>query len=143
MRNLERFYANRRIDFVLNRLSFYSAVYSVGLTLFLTGCTTKKSADLKARESFLAGQQQAMAQWQQQAAGNSIQVTGEVRNGAVEWRDGLTLSQAIVEAEYDSPRDPREILVIRFGQVITVKPRDLLSGRDVVLQPGDRIEIRR
>lgn len=114
----------------------------LGSILLVTGCTTKRRADLKAQEAYLAGQQRAMAQ-QQLPAGNIIQIVGDVKRSVLEWSDGLTISQAIVEAEYQNARQPLAILVYRRGQILSVNPSDLLRGRDLVLEPGDRIELQR
>jgi hypothetical protein len=110
--------------------------------LFATGCITKSAADKRAHDAFLAGQQQTI-QIQAAPTGDNIQVMGNVKNSTVEWVDGMSLSQAIVAAEYQDDRDPIEILIFRRGQVINVNPKDLLRGRDHLLEPGDRIQLRR
>lgn len=107
----------------------------------LGGCTTKGRARAQAQEAYIAGQQQAMAQWQLLQPGNAITVVGDVRQSTVEWSEGLSLAQAILQAEYQGARDPREIVIIRRGQRIPVNVRQLLRGHDHLLEPGDRIEI--
>ncbi len=89
----------------------------------------------------MAGQQQAIQA--QQSLGQNVQIIGNVRNSTVEWFEGMSLSQAIVAAEYQETRDPREILIFRRGQVINVNPKELLRGRDHLLEAGDRIELHR
>lgn len=113
------------------------------VVLALAGCTTKSKAKLQAREAYVAGQQRALNQMQEQRQGaTGIQVNGDVKNTFLPWQDDLTLSQAIVLAEYLGHRDPVEILVTRQGQTFSIKAKDLLHGRDEALQIGDRIEIR-
>lgn len=111
------------------------------LALVLAGCTTKSAAQREAQAAFLAGQQQSVQG--QPTSGQNVQVIGNVKNHSVEWTDGLSLSQALVAAEWQEERDPLDIFIFRRGQMIAVKPRDLLLGRDHLLEPGDRIEVRR
>jgi hypothetical protein len=114
---------------------------AVLLTLFLlAGCTTKSKANARAREAFLAGQQQGIAQVNE-ARRINIRFVGPVRHPEVRWEDGLTLIQAIAAAEYTDARDPRIILIIRQSERVAVSPRELLAGRDVPLAPGDTVEI--
>jgi hypothetical protein len=128
----------------LDFLKWPAVTIAVSLGVMLnTGCTTKKGAELKAREAYVAGQQQAMSQGQQQAVGNTIRINGDVKTPVLEWTQGFMLSEALVEAEYQNRRDPLAIVIFRQGQVINVNPRELLRGRDVPLQPGDRIDIQR
>ena len=117
-----------------------TSVLFVALAMAVAGCTTKSSARRDAQAAFVAGQQQAM---QTQSNGNTIQFIGDVKNPTVQWIDGMSLSQAIVAAEYQSERDPLNIVIFRRGQPIAVNPKDLLKGRDYLLEPGDRIELRR
>jgi hypothetical protein len=64
-----------------------------------------------------------------------------VQNPEVAWTNGLTLAQAIIEANYTGSGNPREIILTRQGQTSRIVPRDLLHGHDVPLQPGDTITI--
>ncbi len=107
----------------------------------IAGCVSKKESRFKAREAYVAGQQQAMQQLQRQNNPN-IQVNGAVKNSLVPWVEGLTLAQAIAQAVYTERRDPREIFILRKGEAILINPKDLLRGKDEPLQQGDRIEIR-
>lgn len=108
---------------------------------WVAGCTTKSKAQLREREAFVAGQQQAIAQWQVQQSPDIV-ITGKVNKSMVPWVEGMTVSQAILEAEYIGKRDPREIVILRRGQFIPVNVRNLLKGHDHYLEAGDRIEIR-
>ncbi len=73
----------------------------------------------------------------------SVVVIGPVQNPEVTWTNGLTLAQAIIEANYTGSGNPRKIILTRQGQATRVDPRDLLHGHDVPLQPGDNITIQR
>lgn len=105
-----------------------------------SGCTTKSNANTRAREAFLAGQRQGIAQVDE-ARRINIRVIGPVRYPEVRWEDGLTLLKAIAAADYTDARDPRVIVIIRQSERVPVSPRDLLAGKDVPLAPGDTVEI--
>jgi len=105
-----------------------------------SGCTTKNKAKIQSQQAFIAGQQQVMSQLQRPI--NQIEIIGEVRNRTMMWSEGLTVSQAIVAAEYRGFRDPREISIERRGQMISINPKALLQGEDELLEPGDRIILR-
>jgi molybdopterin converting factor small subunit len=108
----------------------------------LAGCVTKAQAQAQARAAYLAGQQEALMRLQQtQAQGPSVRINGPVRNPVVPWTPGLTLSQAIMAADYQAAGDPTEILVVRNSRASRVNVRSLLSGQDVPLQPGDVVQI--
>lgn len=111
--------------------------------LAAAGCVTKKKEQLAARQAFIAGQQQAMqaaAQARQQPQGPVVYVQGPVRNPVVEWKEGLTLSQAIVAAEYTAFMNPLVIRVLRNGQVAgEFKGIDLLRHQDMDLEAGDTV----
>lgn len=114
------------------------AVFAVVMVL-TSGCETKSKARLQQQTAYMAGQQQAMTQAQ---AGKTVRITGEVQNSTIPWTETLTLSQAIVDADYRGLRDPRRIVVRRFNQPpITIAPRQLLQGEDMPLQPGDVVQI--
>jgi len=115
---------------------------AVSLALLAGGCVTKSQADAQAHMAYLAGQQAALMQMQQQAArGPSVTVLGPVQNPIVKWKDGLTLGQAIVAAVYTAPTDPRNILIQRSGQQILFDPKRLLRGEDFPLQAGDIVQL--
>lgn len=117
------------------------ALLLTSLSLLASGCTTKTKAELQAQRAFNAGQQQAIAQLQQQSPTN-IQVMGDVQNNNLAWTEGLTLAQAIVSAGYRGLREPQEIFIYRGGQAIAIEPKALLRGEDELLEPGDRIILR-
>ena len=115
-------------------------------SLALAGCVTKSQADAQARMAFLEGQNQALMRLQENkrspgGSGPGVTLIGPVRNLAVPWRTGLTLTQAIVSGEYTGTGDPSAIVIHRNGQDIPISPKGLLNGEDFVLQLGDVIEI--
>jgi hypothetical protein len=124
------------------------AVFSLCGALLLAatfgGCVSKSKADAKARAAYLAGQQQAIMRVQQaqtQGQGPSVTVNGEVRNHVVPWTEGLTLAKALVAADYLGAADPGQILIVHNGRATRVEPKQLLSGVDIPLQPGDIVQL--
>ena len=117
-------------------LGFLAAIVLVATA----GCSGKS----KEREAaaFRRGQQNALEA--QSAKDPSVFVRGMVRHPRVPWHENLTLSQALVAAQYTGALDPWQIKVIRQGQVYKVDPKRLLRGQeDPLLEPGDLIEIPR
>jgi len=109
----------------------------------LNGCVSKSRAQAQAQMAYLAGQRAALVQMaQQQARGPGVTLLGQVQNPLVTWFDGLTLSQAIVNARYYGQIEPTAIVVHRHGQDIPVDPKELLKGGDIPLQAGDVVELR-
>jgi hypothetical protein len=108
------------------------------------GCVSKSKADAKARAAYIAGQQQALMRMQQaqtQGQGPCVTVNGEVRNHVVPWTEGMTLAKALVAADYLGAADPGQIFIVHNGIAIRVEPRQLLSGVDIPLQPGDIVQL--
>jgi hypothetical protein len=103
-------------------------------------CTTKSSANAKARAAFIAGQQEAAMRMQMQTAHPTVSVAGQVRTPTQPWTEGLMLSQAIINSGY-SGRQPSRILIVRSGRAIRVDPKKLLGGEDIPLQAGDIVQI--
>ena len=121
-------------------------LFTLGLLLALAsaGCTTKSKSLAQSRGAFIAGQQQGFAQAQAQAPATTVSILGDVRNRTVEWVEELTLTQAIVTAEYLHPRDPSLITITRQGRKYEVNPKRLLKGlEDPYLEPGDVVELHR
>jgi len=109
--------------------------------LVLTGCVSKKEAEMKARDAYMAGQAAAAKQWQSERPPEII-IRGPVANPVVPWQDGLTLAQAIVDANYTGFMNPMLVRVTREGQIIAeLKGSDLLQHKDVDLQPGDIVDV--
>jgi hypothetical protein len=106
--------------------------------LAVAGCTTKQKANAQARAAFRAGRQQALATEPQ---GPIVQVVGDVQTHVIPWTAELTLAKALVAARYQGIGDPSLITIVRNGESTNVNPGSLLSGKDVPLEAGDRIEI--
>jgi hypothetical protein len=112
------------------------------ITIALSGCVSKSKADARARAAFIAGQQQAVVRMQQiQGQGSSVTVNGEVRNRVIPWTEGLTLAKAVLAADYYGTKDPGQIIIVHNGIATQVDPRQLLSGVDIPLQPGDIVQL--
>jgi hypothetical protein len=102
-------------------------VLLVGLAL--AGCITRQTTQFVAPPA-----EQKAVVW----------VRGDVKNRAVPWDEEMTLSRAIVAAEYTGFSDPHAISILRAGQAYKVNARDLLRQRDdPALQPGDVVVIER
>jgi hypothetical protein len=109
--------------------------------LLASGCVSKSKANAQARAAFQAGQRQGMMM--AAAQGPSVWIVGNVKTPVVPWTQDLTLSKAIIAAEYRGAKDPDEIIVQRKGQEpLHIHPQQLLRGEDMPLQAGDQIEIR-
>jgi hypothetical protein len=110
------------------------------LALALSGCVTKSNAKAQARAAFIAGQQQALSQ-QVQRQTPTVLIRGEVKNQVIPWTEGLTLVNAILAAEYQGTRDPRQIVITRRGEAVRIDPRLLLRGEDMPLEASDIVDI--
>jgi hypothetical protein len=112
------------------------------LVFFAAGCVSKKKAALEAQQAYVTGQTRALQAQQQAAAqqGPVVFVQGPVRNPVVPWKEDMTLSQAIVAADYTAFMNPELIRVIRNGQVAgEFKGIDLLHHQDMALEAGDTV----
>ena len=105
-----------------------------------TGCTTKSTARLQAQNAYLAGQNAALQRQLTQQAG-AISVVGPVRNATVPWVAGMTLTQALVTANYLGGGESAQIILTRQGQDGVIDPKDLVNGVQIPLEPGDIITI--
>jgi hypothetical protein len=105
-----------------------------------TGCTTKSTARLQAQNAYLAGQNAALQRQLAQQAG-AITVVGPVQNASVPWVAGMTLTQALVTANYLGGGEPAQIILTRKGEDGVIDPRDLINGVQIPLEPGDIITI--
>jgi hypothetical protein len=83
------------------------------IILSATGCISKSKADAQARDAFHAGLRKGMSM---AAQGPSIWIMGNVKTPVVPWKPELTLTKALVAAEYRGAKDPSEIIVQRKGQ---------------------------
>jgi len=72
----------------------------------------------------------------------SVIVKGNVRYPVVPWRDDLTVTKAIVQADYIGMRNPYTISIMRQGERLFVDPARLQLGIiDPWLEPGDILEL--
>jgi hypothetical protein len=110
------------------------------IAMALSGCVSKSKAKAQARAAFFSGQQESLARMQQ-AQGPSVTVNGEVRNHIIPWTEGLTLAQAVVAAEYLGAKDPGQMIIVHNGIATRLDPKQLLSGTDIPLQPGDIVQL--
>ncbi len=120
---------------------FMRTLFLFLMLITLSGCVSKSEANLKAREAFVAGQQQAMAAAQKAIPPNTVAVHGNVKNESIPWTEDLTVGKAILAADYQGLVDPRRIVLIRDSQSTDINPRDLLQGQDMPVQAGDVIEL--
>lgn len=118
------------------------AVFLLLLAVAISGCTTKSKAKAQARAAFVAGQQQGLSQQIRQQT-QIVLVRGPVKNQIIPWDEELTLTKAILTAEYQGFGNPKEIDVTRQGETIRFDPRQLLRGEDLPLQVGDIVDILR
>ncbi len=113
--------------------------------LFAGGCSSEEKKR-KERLAFFAGQRATALEFyqkqQQQAA--SVTVIGEVRQQTIPWTEGLTLAQALLQAQYFGRREPRQIIFSRRGETVVLQPQHLHhGGGDELMEPGDVVELRR
>jgi hypothetical protein len=105
------------------------AAFVLLVALALAGCITRQTTQVVAPPA----DQMAV-----------VFVRGDVKNRAVPWNEEMTLSRAIVAAEYTGLWDPHAISIVRAGHTYKVNARDLLKQRDdPPLQPGDVVVIER
>ena len=115
------------------------------LTL-LTGCANKSEVKLREENAYLRGQLEAAERQRQQQLQQQPTVffTGLVRQTRVPWREDLTLSQGLAQAQFTGTSDPTILRIQRQGQVHTVDVRRLLRGQeDPVLEVNDVVEVSR
>jgi len=114
------------------------------LAATLGGCVSKSKAKAQARAAYLAGQQQAMMRMQQaqmQSQGPCVTINGDVRNHVVPWTEGMTLAKALVAADYYGATEPGQVIIVHNGIASRIDARQLLSGTDFPLQPGDVVQL--
>jgi len=73
---------------------------------------------------------------------HSVIVKGNVRYPVLPWTDDLTVTRAIVQAEYVGFRRPYTISIMRQGERLFVDPARLMLGIiDPWLEAGDILEL--
>ncbi len=125
--------------------SVFVLALSISAAALLAGCTTKSTARAKAQAAYLAGQNAALRQQQEQqpvAPGPGVTVVGSVQHSQVPWVAGLTLAQAVATANYLGAQAPKEVIITRQGESATLGAGVLLNGVPVPLEPGDVVELR-
>ena len=110
------------------------------LTAVLCGCETKATARAQARAAYARGRASAYHQFEEEER-TSIRVVGDVKTQEVPWQDGLTLAKVLLAAQYEDGDGPSEIFIDRRGMRIPVVMKAFLKGHDVVLEPGDTVEV--
>ena len=117
--------------------------YSFLFALILAGgCTTKSNARAEARAAYNAGRAAAFQQMLEEEH-TSIRVVGQVRNPEFEWKEGMSLMEALIKADWTGIQNPKEIIIIRKHERIPVDMKPFLNGEDVLLEAGDTIELHR
>lgn len=114
---------------------------ALAVACFAAGCTTKANAKLEAQKAYMAGQQQAWEHYQQMRP-NTVRFIGPVQFPTIDWHEGLTLVQAVVDAHYSLPGEPRLIIVTRGQETAQFTSKQLLKGADIPLNVGDVVELR-
>jgi hypothetical protein len=118
----------------------------LALLAFLSGCASKSSKKLREENAYLRGQLDAAEKQRQQQLQQQPTVffTGLVRQTRVPWREDLTLSQGLAQAQFTGTSDPTILRIQRKGQIFTVDVRRLLRGQeDPVLEVNDVVEVTR
>lgn len=110
------------------------------LTVAVCGCTTKSKARGQSQAAYNAGRAAAYKQALDEQR-VTIRVVGNVWNPEFPYTEEMTLMEAIVQADYRGSRDPRGITIIRNREPIPIDMKAFLGGEDVLLEPGDTIEI--
>ena len=119
---------------------------ALALVVVMSGCASKADVKLREENAYLRGhldaaEKQRQQQLQQQP---TVFFTGLVRRTRVPWREDLTLTQALAEAQFTGTSDPTVLRIQRKGQVYTVDVRRLLRGQeDPVLEGNDVVEVTR
>lgn len=121
-----------------SRLTTYG-LPALSALLLAAGCVSQESVRQQTKQAYEAGFKQG--QLAAELKLTHVFIRGPVQQPTVRWREGLTLAQALVEAVYTSPNEPRAINLTRQGRIMTINPADLLSGIDPPLEAGDLIEL--
>ena len=104
------------------------------------GCVSEREAQRRQAAAYARGV--AEARDAMEARMGKITFDGPVRNTQIEWREGLTLAEAIVEAVYIGAVDPTVIVVFRNNEPNYIDARELVRGVDYELESGDVVQFR-
>jgi hypothetical protein len=102
-------------------------------------CTSNARARVQADAAFRAGQEQAVRN--EEARKRGITFTGPVSNSLIPWTEGLTLSQAIAAAGWNTKGDPRLIILTRGAEIVTMTPAQALEAATEPVHPGDHVDM--
>lgn len=106
--------------------------------MLLTGCVSKPAAREQSREAYEAGMRRERLEAELRRT--NVIFRGPVEHPYVPWREGLTLSEAIVAAVYVGTAEPRLIVVTRGEARLPVNAAELLDGAVILVEPGDTVE---
>ena len=108
-------------------------LFPAAALLMCTGCETTPPVALQVTQA-PTDEQEFLPQ--------SVIVKGNVRYPVVPWRDDLTVTKAIVQADYIGMRNPYTISIMRQGERLFVDPARLQLGIiDPWLEAGDILEL--
>ena len=128
-----------RSSFVIRISSLVIGLPLLLLTSFLCGCVSRSQSQLRQHEAYTAGQREAVTQQKP-----TVTFLGDVKNHSVPWAENLTLTRALLLAEYQALWDPHQISITRRGETYKINVKALLAGgEDPPLEPGDTIEVKR
>ena len=108
--------------------------------LVLPGCATDPRKPTAEQTQFAAGQEDAFAMLQRSGI-QVVRMMGPFQRPVLQWRHGMTLAQAILEAGYLDPKAPATILIQRGPTAMPVNPNTLLQGEDVSVEAGDAVHV--
>jgi len=127
------------------RITRITVIACLSLALTVTSCLSKSRSQDRARKAFLEGRKTGAAaatQQLQQPQATVVTVLGEVRNPVIPWTPGLTLAQAIAQAQHLGRRTPRAVVLSHGEESATLHPDFVLqNGATIQLEPGDVIEL--
>jgi hypothetical protein len=110
-----------------------------GLVL-LCGCASQTRRQAEIDAAFQAGQEAAY-ELMGQSGIPVVRMVGPFQRGVILWRNDLTLAEAFLEAGYQLEKAPSQILVHRGRNVQPVNASRLLTGNDVLLDPGITVRV--
>ena len=108
---------------------------SIGLLLLvIAGCSSPSQRNAATMDEVLGTSSPV--------AGNSVSVSGQVRRTVIPWNETLTLRQAFILSGYFGPSSGMQLGVHRGKEMpMYIDMQNLYHGQDMLLEPGDRIEI--
>jgi hypothetical protein len=111
----------------------------VTLLTLAHGCTTRNRARAEVERAYHAGQASGLKEAGKRE--RNIFFSGPVQNPLVPWTENLTLAQGLLAAHWLAAEAPR-LIVLKRGEAQTeMTGQQLLAGEDILLLPGDIIEL--